>query len=332
MALCNNGAQINTITPNFGESHSLEVGSLSGLVGRWVTCVDLGNVLTWPVGFVVIWIKVDGVQGYDEDHIALVILDLSNFAARVPIILGTPTISCIMNVIKEKEIDALGRPWVSTQVAYLLAVWWAMATVEDSKDVAGESNCREHNEIVITKETETIDAFLSHVIHARQGLLTLERGSMWWLRLYAWKMDLYPRVWWYRTLIQSCTVAVRMLLWLWEIVQCTPDSEEEDPIGEGSCHHMGTRDPWADQFDRGIRRGPQPSDTQANYEAKAREVVWGVRSEWIGILATWAGSFCPVSLGWIPWHLFIGAQWTWLYPFNQTCDYNYQWYSVQRMI
>ena len=64
----------------------------------------------------------DGVQGYDEDQIALVILDLSNFVARVPVILGTPMISCIVNVIKEKEIDALAMPWVNAQVAYLLAV------------------------------------------------------------------------------------------------------------------------------------------------------------------------------------------------------------------
>ena len=51
----------------------------------------------------------DRVQGYDEDQIALVIPDLSNFAAWVPVILGTPTISHIVNVIKEKEIDTLGE-------------------------------------------------------------------------------------------------------------------------------------------------------------------------------------------------------------------------------
>ena len=33
MALLDNGAQINTITPNFVEIHSLEVGPLSDLVG-----------------------------------------------------------------------------------------------------------------------------------------------------------------------------------------------------------------------------------------------------------------------------------------------------------
>ena len=72
------------------------------------------------MGYVVIWVQVDGVQGYDKDQIALVILDLSNLVESI--ILGTPTISCIVNMIKEKEIDALVMPWVNAWVAYLLSV------------------------------------------------------------------------------------------------------------------------------------------------------------------------------------------------------------------
>ena len=45
----------------------------------------------------------DGVQGYNEDQIALVLLDLPNFVERIPIILGTPTISHIINVMKEGD-------------------------------------------------------------------------------------------------------------------------------------------------------------------------------------------------------------------------------------
>ena len=74
------------------------------------------------MGYVVIWVQVDAVQGYDEDKIALVIQDLSNFVAQVPVILGMPTVSHIINMIKEKVIDALVTPWVNARVAYLLAV------------------------------------------------------------------------------------------------------------------------------------------------------------------------------------------------------------------
>ena len=67
-------------------------------------------------------IQVDGVQGYNEDQIAIIVPNLSNFAAWVPVILGTPTIGHIVNVIREKEIDALATPLVNACMTYLLAV------------------------------------------------------------------------------------------------------------------------------------------------------------------------------------------------------------------
>ena len=84
---------------------------------------------------------------------------MSNFAVKVPVILGTPTISCIMNIKKEREIDALATQWVNAFVAYLLAVWQATATIEDSN--VGESDPNDYDDIVTTKEAETIDAFSS---------------------------------------------------------------------------------------------------------------------------------------------------------------------------
>ena len=65
------------------------------------------------MGYFVIWVQVDGVQGYDEDQIALMIPDLSDFAAQVPMILVAPMISHVVNMIKGKEIDALATPWVN---------------------------------------------------------------------------------------------------------------------------------------------------------------------------------------------------------------------------
>ena len=135
MALLDNGTQINTIILGFIKNNSLDMGPLSGLVGRWVTCTGLGNILTQPISYIVIPVQADGVQGYDEDQKALVIPDFSNFMAQVPMNLGTATISHIMNVIKEREIDTLATPWVNAQEAYLLAVRWATTMVEDDKVV-----------------------------------------------------------------------------------------------------------------------------------------------------------------------------------------------------
>ena len=110
--------------PSFVKEYSLGVSPLADLVGRWVTCVGLGNALTQPLGYVIIWVQVDGVQGYDKDQIALVIPDLSSFAVQVPVILVTPLICHVINIIKEKEIDVLATPWVNTWMAYLLTVRW----------------------------------------------------------------------------------------------------------------------------------------------------------------------------------------------------------------
>ena len=92
MALLDNGAQVNTITLKYISNHSLQVGPITDLMGSKITCVGLGNAYTRLLGYVVIWVQVDRVQGYDEDQIVLVILDLSNFVAQIPVILGTSTI------------------------------------------------------------------------------------------------------------------------------------------------------------------------------------------------------------------------------------------------
>ena len=93
MALLDNGAQINTIMPKYVSDHSLQMGLITDLLGAKVTCVGLGNAYMKPLGYIIIWVQVDRVQGYDKDQIALVIPDLSSFAAQIPVISGTPTIS-----------------------------------------------------------------------------------------------------------------------------------------------------------------------------------------------------------------------------------------------
>ena len=61
--------------------------------------------------------------GYNEDQIDLMILDISNFMARVPVILGMPTIGCVVKCNEiGREMDALVMPWVNARVAHLLSV------------------------------------------------------------------------------------------------------------------------------------------------------------------------------------------------------------------
>ena len=93
MALLDNGAQVNIIMPRYVSKHSLQVGPITDLMGSRVTCMGLGYAYTQLLGYMVIKVQVDGVWVYNEDQIALVIPDFSNFATRVPVILGTPLLT-----------------------------------------------------------------------------------------------------------------------------------------------------------------------------------------------------------------------------------------------
>ena len=163
MALLDNGAQVNTITPRYIKEHSLPVGPITDLMGSKVTWVGLGNVYARPLGYIVIWVQVDRVQGYDEDQIALIILDFSNFAMRVPIILGTPTIGRVVNVMREAEMDALAMLWVNARVAHLLAIR-RMTPVEVGNDWEEGCETDQDSPLMYTQKVETLEPFSSHMI------------------------------------------------------------------------------------------------------------------------------------------------------------------------
>ena len=52
--------------------------------------MGLGNACTHPLGYVIVWVQVDRVQGYDEDQIAMVIPDESEVCRMSPHYFGNP--------------------------------------------------------------------------------------------------------------------------------------------------------------------------------------------------------------------------------------------------
>ena len=163
MALLDNGVQVNTLTPRYVKEHSLPVGPITNLMSSKVTCMGLGNAYTRPLGYIVIRVQVDGVQGYDEDQIALIIPDISNFAVRVPIILGTPTIGRVVNVMREAEMDALAMPWADARVEHLLAIR-RLTPVEVGNDQRVGHDADQDSPLMYTQKVETLEPFSSHVI------------------------------------------------------------------------------------------------------------------------------------------------------------------------
>ena len=161
MGLLDNGAQINTIMPNYVKNHLLEIGLIADLISARVTCGGLGNAYTHALGYVIVQVQVDRVQVYNEDQIALVIPDESKFVAWVPVNLGTPTISHIVNVMKEREIDALVMPWANARVAQLLSVHRAAATVFEDQTLESANPNGGYDEVVFMRNVETIESFSS---------------------------------------------------------------------------------------------------------------------------------------------------------------------------
>ena len=168
MALLDNGTQVNTITLRYVSDCSLQVGPITNLMGSKVACVGLGNAYTRLLGYVVIWVQVDGVQGYNEDQIALVIPDPSNFVARVLVILGMPTIGRVVNVMKEAEMDALAMPWANARVAHLLSVC-RMMPMEVGDGQKEKLDTTDDDQLMYTQNAKTIEPFSSYIVPVKTG-------------------------------------------------------------------------------------------------------------------------------------------------------------------
>ena len=114
--LLDNGAQLNFITPAYAQERGMDIMSLDYLAeeigGSILLIKGLGGISVEPVGFIMMNVKVPGVEGYDEDQITIVMDDPG--MTKLPVILGTPTLYQVMEVIKESEISKLAVPWASS--------------------------------------------------------------------------------------------------------------------------------------------------------------------------------------------------------------------------
>ena len=71
-------------------------------------------------------------------------------------ILGTPIISQVVNVMKEAEVDALAMLWVNARVAHLLSVH-RMTTVKEGDGPKKELDPDGYDQLMYTQNAETIE-------------------------------------------------------------------------------------------------------------------------------------------------------------------------------
>ena len=130
----------------------------------------LGSILVEPIGFVMMNVKVPCVRGYDEDQIAIVMDDMS--MTEWPVILGTPTLYRIMEVIKESEISKLAVPWASSRVSWLMRDVQAKLGQVVINDVANKPIVPLHvDEVVRVTNKCTIPPFGHKAIHGKVNLV-----------------------------------------------------------------------------------------------------------------------------------------------------------------
>ena len=194
MTLLDNSALVNTITLRYVSEHSLQVGPITDFMGSKVTCMGLGNAYTRPFGYVVIQVQVDRVWGYNEDQIALVIPHFSNFASRVPIILGMPTISWVISVKKEVDMDALAMPWANAREAHLLAVH-RMMPMEVGDTQEEKFDMDDDDLLLYAQKAKLLEPFSSHIIPVKTGKAYLGELLMLWYRPFEPRMAPCLQVW-----------------------------------------------------------------------------------------------------------------------------------------
>ena len=135
-----------------------------------------GGLFSQPLGYVIIRVQVEGMKDYDKDQVALVIPGSTTFGTRVPITLGTPTISWIVNVIKEREIDELSVLLNGSKISHLLAGHWAGLSIGSHATTGKVLIMTDLNEAVKMMKREGIDAFLSKVIHGQMKTMFMDNN------------------------------------------------------------------------------------------------------------------------------------------------------------
>ena len=117
--LLDNGAQLNFITPTYAQEWGMDIMSLESLAqevgGKIPPIAGIGGIMVNPEGFVMMNVQIPCVKGYNKDQIAIIMDDPG--LKDCPVILGTPTIFQVVEVIKESEISELAVPWTSSRVS-----------------------------------------------------------------------------------------------------------------------------------------------------------------------------------------------------------------------
>ena len=112
-------------------------------------------------------VQIPYVPSYDEDQVALIVSEDSNFLRRCQVILGTPTINQAVRAMKESEMENAPEAWRSAVHSYEFANYVVQLDPEDYSMTLptnmGE-NLTDLDELLLLKNKATIPAFESIIM------------------------------------------------------------------------------------------------------------------------------------------------------------------------
>ena len=172
--LLDNGAQLNFVTPDYAARREMYIGTLDVLAERSGMVIPpimgIGGIIVEPTGFVVMNVQVPCVKGYNEEQIAIVLNDPG--MKNCPVILGTPTLYRVMEVIKESEISKLAIPWATSRGSWLMKGVFARMGQVPLENVANKVVAPTAvSEVVRSNNKFKVPPFGHKVVHGRTKLI-----------------------------------------------------------------------------------------------------------------------------------------------------------------
>ena len=163
---------MNLVTLEFVKNRGLEVGSIQDLNDHdgYIPLSGLGGKITEPLEYVILQVQIPYVPSYDEDQVALVVSEDSNFLKRCQVILRTPTINRAVRAMKESEMENAPEAWQSALHSYKFANYMVQLNPEDygmTLPTNTGENPTDLDELVLLKNKATIPAFESIILHCR---------------------------------------------------------------------------------------------------------------------------------------------------------------------
>ena len=113
-------------------------------------------------------VQIPYVPSYDEDQVALVVLEDSSFLRKCQVVLGTPTINRAIQAMKESEMENAPEAWQSAQHMYKFANYMVQLDPEDygmTMPTNTGENPTDIDELVLLKNKAIIPAFESIILH-----------------------------------------------------------------------------------------------------------------------------------------------------------------------